>query len=324
MFYPRCATTFLNFLKCREPYLDAFFKLGLPCAWDCTLNDGLQSLPLEEQSQFKLLDKSKILFENIGKHQPYAVDLGSLTDPKLLPVMKHNLRFFKKTQNDYMKIELRKPHGYIQIFNTMQLDHLINQDMFHFISMSASLSEEFQHHNTRMSRESQCNTIKKIVKELDSFCYNREVITMPYPKVKLTLSCFNICPFEGKIDDQLIIDTVSTYYHTVKPDTLVLKDVTGLLTANDMERILTRCFDNHVSPTRVSMHFHELNHDGYGETHVSNLINKALDMKVHIFEVSSIKTGGCPHKQTTKIPYNVTYELFYKTIVDRILQDVQK
>lgn len=326
MIYPRCAQTFLSFIKSREPYLDTFFKLGMPKAWDCTLHDGVQSLAFEEQAQFKIADKSKMLFENIARHKPYAVDLGSFTSAKLLPVMANNIKFFKKTQEDYTKIGLKKPNAYIHIFNTAQLDYLVNHDLFSYISMSSSFSEEFQHHNTKFSRETMKRNIFNIVKELDYFCYNREVITMPYPKVKLSLNCFNHCPFEGKIDDLLITDTIVEFYHKVKPDTIVLKDTCGLLTQQDMERILDKCFSQGVKPKRLSMHYHIL--PSYpmekAENQVSSLINHALDMGITTFEVSSLKTGGCPHRLSSAAPQNLTYELFYKTLVDRILLDVTK
>jgi hypothetical protein len=165
-----------------------------------------------------------------------------------------------------------------------------------------------------------------VVKELDYFCYNREVITMPYPKVKLSLNCFNHCPFEGKLDELLIVDSIVEYYHKVKPDTLVLKDTCGLLSVQEMERILDKCFGQGVKPKRLSMHYHILPRYPMenAEARVSSLINHALDMEITTFEVSSLKTGGCPHRVSSTSPQNLNYELFYKTIVDRILLDVTK
>lgn len=326
MIYPKCAQTFLSFIKRREPYIDTFFKLGMPKAWDCTLHDGVQSLAFEEQAQFKIADKSKLLFENIARYKPYAIDLGSFTSPKLLPVMANNIKFFKKTQEDYSRISLKKPNAYIHIFNTKQLDYLLNQNLFQCISMSSSLSEDFQQHNTQFSREAMKRNIYEVVRELDYFCYNREVITMPYPRVKLSLNCFTKCPFGGFIDDKLIVDSIVEFYHKVKPDSLVLKDTCGLLEAKEMERILAKCFDQGVKPKRLAMHYHVLPSKPIdnAEEHVSSLINQALDMGITTFEVSSLKTGGCPHKISPKAPQNLTYDLFYKTIVDRILLDVTK
>ena len=51
------------------------------------------------------------------------------------------------------------------------------------------------------------------------------------------------------------------------------------------------------------------------------------DKKINIFDVSKIKTGGCINNNNNnlisnkKIPTNLTYNLFYKSIVDYIINN---
>lgn len=323
--YPKNYMSFMQFVKSSERFSDAFFRLGCPKAHDITLHDGLQSLPLEEQYHFDVASKSELLYFNNANFRPSGIDMGSMTSSKLLPVMRKNATFFKKSYADFRKFGLKHTPLYIQIFDTKQLDYLISHDIFHSLAVSSSLSEDFQKHNTKGSIEETKKELERIVFELDMNCYQREVITMPYPKLKLTLSCFNTCPLQQKaIEDSKIVDYMSSYYHSLKPDILSLKDTTGLLKPKDMERILQKCFDQGVRPERLSMHFHNLQKQ---PDKVTALINSALDMKIRTYEVSSINSGGCPFNKNNllrnNIPTNLTYELFYKTLVDRILFDVK-
>jgi hypothetical protein len=322
-----CNYSFMQWIKSRESFVDAFIRLGSPRAHDVTLLDGLQSLPIEEQMQFRLDTKKDILLQNLATYKPSAIDLGSLTSSKLLPIMKHNKTFFKKSYSNFNIRNIKQTPMYIQIFNLKHLDYVISHDIFQNLALSCSLSDKFQQHNTQKGIEQTTKEMQSIVRELDATCYRRDFITMPYPKLKLTLSCFNRCPFlEKAIPDEKIVGSVVSMFHNFKPDLLVLKDTTGLLKASDMSRILNKCFDEGVKPDRVSMHFHELNGN---ERNVQSLINAALDLNVRTFEVSSLKTGGCAMRDNklrlnSNIPLNVTYELFYKSIVERIVYEVSK
>ena len=321
--YPKSHIAFMQFIKSSERFSDVFFRLGCPKAHDVTLHDGLQSLSLEEQHHFKVDDKKELLYFNNANFRPSGIDIGSMTSSKLLPVMRQKKTFFKKTYHDFRQFDRKHTPLYIQIFNTKHLDYLLSNDLHHGIAVSSSFSEKFQMHNTKTSLENTKKELQKIVLELDMNCYQREVITMPYPKLKLTLSCFNKCPFDQSIvEDQKIVDMISSYYFSLKPDILTLKDTTGLLEPRDLQRILQKCFDAGVRPERLSMHFHDILSK---PDKLPALINTALDLKVRTFEVSSLKTGGCPfNKNKYVVPNNLTYNLFYKTIVDRILVEAKK
>ena len=53
-------------------YLYKFTKIGSPKAFDITLNDGLKSLSLEEQYQFKIDNKKDLLSNNMQQFNPFA------------------------------------------------------------------------------------------------------------------------------------------------------------------------------------------------------------------------------------------------------------
>jgi len=53
-----------------------------------------------------------------------------------------------------------------------------------------------------------------------------------------------------------------------------------------------------------------------------SLINKAFDKKITMFDISSMKTGNyiknTIYMSNINYPTNLTYELFYKTLVNNI------
>jgi hypothetical protein len=154
------------------------------------------------------------------------------------------------------------------------------------------------------------------------YCYNREVITVPYPQIKLYINCFNTCPFEGKLDNDYVIDEICYYYTYIKPDILCLKDTCGSISKNDFEYIIDKCVQNGIPISKIALHLHVLNDS---KENTIEIINKALDKNINIFDISSMKTGeyvkNSSFMSNINTPTNLTYELFYKTIVDYIINN---
>ena len=319
--YPTCVNTFKNWLKLKPQYLYKYSELGYPRPFDITLKDGLQSLPLEEQYQINTLNKKTILDDIINKEKPFAIELGSLASPKLVPAMKDNMKFFNFAYNFYKKREITKPYFFIYLYTEKQLDNLIDADLNHNISLSTSLTNSFQYYSTKQNILSKKKEMNNIIYKLDNLCYNRDIITLPYPQIKLYINCFNSCPFEGKLDNDYIVDEICRYYTYMKPDILCLKDTCGTIDKKNFNYIINKCIENGVSPNKIALHLHYLNGK---KDKTTEIIHSAIDKKITMFDVSSIVGGGFPNNNINinikNTPNNLTYELFYKSIVDYIVK----
>lgn len=320
--YPTCSKTFKNWVNSNPKYLEKYNNIGVPKLFDITLKDGLQTLSLEEQYQFNINKKKEILGTIIQKVNPFAIEIGSLASPKLLPIMKDTLQFSKYAYNFYNKKDNIKPYFFIYLYNEKQINKLFENNILDNISLSTSLTESFQNYSTRQTLLQKKTELYNIVYNLNMYCYNREVITVPYPQIKLYINCFNTCPFEGKLDNDYVIDEICNYYTYIKPDILCLKDTCGSISKNDFEYIIDKCVKNGIPISKIALHLHVLNDS---KENTIEIINKALDKNITIFDISSMKTGeyvkNSSFMSNINTPTNLTYELFYKTIVDYIINN---
>lgn len=318
--YPTCSKTFQKWVNTKPAYLEKYVHLGNPRLFDITLKDGLQSLSLEEQYQFNTNKKKEMLGQIIKKDNPFAIEIGSLASPKVLPIMKDTLQFYNYAYNHYNKTEISKPYFFIYLYNEKQMDTLIGINMFNNISLSTSLTDSFQYYSTRQNLLQKKKELNNIVYNLDLHCYNREIITIPYPQIKLYINCFNSCPFDGKLNNDYVVDEICKYYTYIKPDILCLKDTCGNISEADFEYVIDKCIKNGVNSSKIALHLHVLNNN---EENTMSLINKAFDKKISMFDISSMKTGdyikNTVYMSNINYPTNLTYELFYKTLVDNII-----
>jgi hypothetical protein len=155
---------------------------------------------------------------------------------------------------------------------------------------------------------------------LDLHCYNRDIITIPYPQIKLYINCFNSCPIDGKLNNDYVVDEICKYYAYIKPDILCLKDTCGNISETDFEYIIDKCIQNGINTSKLALHLHVLNNN---EQNTMTLINKAFDKKISMFDISNMKTGdyikNTIYMSNINYPTNLTYELFYKTLVNNII-----
>ena len=61
-----------------------------------------------------------MLEQIIKKEDLFAIELGSLASPKLLPIMKDTLQFYNYAYNHYNKNETKNPYFFIYLYNQKQ------------------------------------------------------------------------------------------------------------------------------------------------------------------------------------------------------------
>jgi hypothetical protein len=317
--YPTCSKTFQKWVTSKPKYLEKYISLGKPKLFDITLKDGLQSLSLEEQYQFNINKKKEMLETIIKKQNPFAIEIGAIASPKVLPIMKDTLHFYNYAYNYYNKNENIKPYFFIYLYNEKQFDTILDVNTFNNISLSTSLTNSFQYYSTRQTVSQKKQELNNIVYNLDLQCYNREIITIPYPQIKLYINCFNSCPFDGKLNNDYVVDEICKYYTYIKPDILCLKDTCGNISEADFEYIIDKCIQNGINTNKLALHLHVLNNN---QQNTISIINKAFDKKISMFDISNMKTGdyikNTIYMSNINNPTNLTYELFYKILVDKI------
>jgi len=322
--YPKTAKTFMKWCNSNIKWENIYYKLGAPRPFDVTLRDGFQGLTKEEQHKYTF-DKKKELYKEIQlKHNPKNYEVGSLTSTKFLPIFNDSidlLRYLEKYQDKLMVdinslisyntlLSITKPNNFILIPTQENLLKVINYKEFKNYSFITSVSDSFQHKNTRMS------LIENDMELLNIMYLVDDHICIKNTNIKLYISCISECPIEGKIDNDLIVNRIFSLYNSLKPDNMCLSDTCGTLSCDDFEYIVDNSNRLGVPFSKMSLHLH-VNQNR--ENEVERIIHKALDRKIVDFDVSMLETGGCSVTMDKyKLLPNLSYELYYKCLVSYI------
>ena len=98
--YPKCALTFIELINSEKRLTNLFInKLLKVHAFDVTLRDGLQSLPLTEQHNCTIDTKKSIYNKIINKYNPKNIEIGSYVNNKILPVFKDTTELYYYVEN---------------------------------------------------------------------------------------------------------------------------------------------------------------------------------------------------------------------------------
>lgn len=318
--YPLCLKNFQKFLKSESKYLNIYNEiLKKPQVFDVSLRDGLQFIEKSEVENYYLERKKDIYYNILETHQPKHMEIGSFASHKILPIFKDTPELFKSLEIDKICENGLKPDFYIFIPTFEKLMDLEKnyKEVFQFcnnFSLTASCSYGFQMKNIQKTLNENKNDLHQILKFLNSTKGTNNF------KIKLYVSCINECPINGKMDLDFIIEEIMYYYMNYKLDNLCLSDTLGTLSPKDFETIMQKCLYLGINSSFLSLHIHFKEGDEEDEKRVEKLINVALRCKIPIFDVSELKTGGCPLlPEKNLVKSNLTYEVFYKCLVNNII-----
>ena len=137
--------------------------------------------------------------------------------------------------------------------------------------------------------------------------------------IKLYVSCINECPIEGKIDNDIIVNRLLKL-NKLKISSICLSDTCGTLEPDDFKYIIDTCSNFGIPATKFSLHLHT-NNSRMNIT--EQIIHLALDHKIKDFDVSLLDSGGCSiTMEKCKILPNLSYELYYKCLIDYIMKKI--
>jgi isopropylmalate/homocitrate/citramalate synthase len=312
--YPKCALDFKKILKTNPDFRKFYYFLGEPKPFDVTLRDGLQSLSIEEQKKYTLKEKINLYHRIMFNYNPKNIEIGSIVSEKILPVFKNSIEVFNNVQLYEMNMRefttSLRTNKFLLVPNSKQLKNVINNTDINYFSFITSVSEKFQLKNTKQTLDESYSDIYEMMYSFEENKYRRRL-----PFVKLYVSCINECPISGKIDKDFIVNKL-LMINKMNVDKICLSDTCGTLDVNDFEYIVDTCKFFGLQSNKLSLHLHVKNGR---EDIVEKIIHKALDRRILDFDVSLLETGGCSVTMNkNKIAPNLSYELYYKSLVNYI------
>lgn len=287
-----------------------------PILFDVSLRDGIQNAKPEN---FPLSRKIEIFHSIIHSNMANKVEIGSLASPQLLPIMSDSLVLFNHVNNQLHDIRnrnecsrdldensyLRIPKIYMLIPSIEKLRVALIHNIKNF-SFITSISNQFQLRNTRKTIHDKKQELKTMSEMLI-----REPGSQTF-QTKLYISCINRCPFVGKIDNDLVLKEI-LHYHVEYPfDEICLSDTMGTLDVGDFSYIIDNCIFFGMPPSKLSLHLHVKKEN---LENIQEILFYAFSKNINKFDVSSLETGGCSVTMKQGLTTNLTYEMFYKTLL---------
>jgi isopropylmalate/homocitrate/citramalate synthase len=318
--YPKCALDFRNFLYKNPDFSKFYYFLGEPKPFDVTLRDGLQSLSIEEQQKYTLKEKINLYHRISFNYNPKNIEIGSIVSQKVLPIFKDSINLFKEVQ--LYETSIQKLSGFVGsnnfmlVPNSKQLKKVINYTGINHFSFITSVSEKFHLKNTKQTLDESDSDIYEMMYSFEENRYRKKL-----PFIKLYVSCINECPISGKINNDFIVNRILKL-NKMNVDNICLSDTCGTLNVDDFEYIVDACNFFGLPSHKLSLHLHVKNGR---EDIVEKIIHKALDKRIIDFDVSLLETGGCSvTMNTNQIAPNLSYELYYKSLVNYIEKNIEQ
>ena len=265
--------------------------------FDVTLRDGLQSIP----KIYSLNEKMDILTNIITERNPYAIEIGSIVSPKILPQMANSIDLYKETQNKD-NVTYKLPELYMLTPNVKSVDIACNNNINN-LSFITSVSDLFQKKNTNKTLYDNKNEISAMMK------LTRQV---PNIKVKIYISCIPECPIAGQIDVNIIINEILHYYYVYEElDEICLSDTCGTLHFTQFKTIINQLIKRSVDIKKISLHLHNQPNRPFN---ITNIIMYAMEKGIYRYDVSHMPDiGGCSvTMESTR--GNLSYEQVYNCI----------
>lgn len=249
--------------------------------FDVSLRDGLQC----QEIIYTIDEKKSILSNIIDKYSPKSIELGSIVSNKKVPQMNGSIELYEYANTIWKGIDF-----YLLVPNLTKYKIALENGVQN-ISLLYSFSNTFQMKNIRKTLEETKNEFSRMDKTRG--------------KRRIYLSCFMECPFEGRISDEDILNTI----HYFREENICLSDTMGSLMKDDFKRILPRIKEI-IEVEKISLHLHYSDKE-----EIVKIIKYAYEEDITNFDVSSIEEGGCSitmNKNQCKknISYEILEELF--------------
>lgn len=285
--YPKCIHGLQHWLHGSQKRMKVYNNIK-PQIFDVTLRDGLQTIPNDSVHLWSIKEKKDLYYHIKFNYNPLSIEIGSLVNPKILPIFENSLELFRSIENDihytpnyYTGIE----KTYMLVPNMNMLYLALKNDITN-LSFLTSVSDLFQKKNTNMSLAK----TKKELMSMTSMLDDLDKLDNPVEKkIKLYISCINKCPIMGPIDNDFIIHEILYYQQNQRINEICLSDTCGTLKFEDFEYIIDTCLHFGLLASRISLHLH-CSDETYDNT--KQIIQYAFSKKINKFDVSMMEGGG--------------------------------
>ena len=303
--YPKCTTSFMELVHSQKRLTNLYVnKIIKVRPFDVTLRDGLQALTRTEQENFDINAKKQIYGEIINKYNPRNLEIGSCVNKKVLPIFNDTEELF-----NYVNMNDKSKKHYVLIPNQEHLINAVNFGVRNF-SFITSVSNSFQHKNTRMTLNQTYSNLIIMMKYLDN-------LQGENLNVKLYVSCINECPIDGKIHTHNIVSELFSL-SLLKFNKICLSDTCGSLTNDEFVDIIEDTKKVGIDTKKFSLHLHV---KPEREDEVEKIFHTALDYGIDEFDVSDLKTGGCSvTMDKNRLAPNLSYEQYYKFLTTYLMK----
>lgn len=308
--YPKCYNTFIKWCNSNKSYMNYYKNIGSPSPFDVSLRDGLQSLKNDEIGNYTFSYKKNLYYDIYFRHFPENIEVGSVVSKNVLPVLADSIDLFNyvETHSSIIPEETLKPNNYILIPNSKKMEAALLNSYLKNFSFITSVSNKFQEKNTKKNLDETRKDILNMILMLENERKDKY-------KIKLYISCINECPIDGKIDNDFIVHEILKYSNS-NIDKFCLSDTCGTLELEDFEYIVDTCNYFGLPFSKMSLHLHVKNERKHI---VKQIIQMAISKKINSFDVSILESGGCSvTMDKNKLTPNLSYDLFYESIVDYI------
>lgn len=288
--------------------INYIYKKLNPILFDVSLRDGLQGFSRYEQSLITFNTKEKIYNNICSLHEPTNIEVGSIVNPKILPVMANSLELFRNFSLKNCQVNETtnySPKLYMLVPNKKGYNTAIENGVTNF-SFLTSVSESFQKKNINKTLEETKNDLCDIINDI---IHKKTFYLPPVLNTKLYISCINECPIEGKINNDTIINEIIYYNKHINVNEICLSDTCGSLLFEDFKYIIDKCTVLGVNMEKISLHLHVSDNID----NIRDIVHYSLDQNIRKFDVSLITSGGCSvTMDQSKLKPNMSYELLYK------------
>ncbi len=217
--------------------------------------DGLQCLEHIVPTETKLH-----LIDTLQKSGLQNIEVTSFAHPKLLPQMSDAEEVFRG-------------QGSALVMNQKGMERALDAGVTHF-NIVYSPSEEFNERNLG------CDLNTAIAR------YAKMLEGVPKNNVRVYISCFFGCPYEGIIPDFKLERAIVTA--KLFGSTVVLCDTVGVANIPDIQSAATMIHQHNIN---AALHLH---HERDRVTHALSLVRTAIDNGISEFDSSIGGLGGCP------------------------------
>ncbi|MCH1624839.1 hydroxymethylglutaryl-CoA lyase [Fredinandcohnia quinoae] len=224
--------------------------------------DGLQN----EKNIISTEDKISFI-QKLKQSGIREMELTSFVSPKWVPQMKDATEVIHACLDD--------TRNFVLAPNRKGIDRL-NETNCKAVAVFVGVSESFNKKNINKSTRESMEELRPIIKELKEKGYF----------VRACISTSFYCPYEGKMNEQSVIDLCSEFVH-YGVDELSVADTIGKANPKEVYSLFSKLKDE-LPNTLLTGHFH----DTRGMA-IANVF-AAIQVGISRFDTSAGGLGGCP------------------------------